>query len=122
MGKSSLVNKSAISLNLLHLLLILVITISTAPLQLLLCHQDNHIFNNFESVHLVHIWAILCYVYLLVCTCLIFKPHSFLLPLFRLGKPLPHAIHMLQYPRQSNYQNFPHSLDTSATSYIVSFP
>ena len=40
-GKPPLANKGTKSLNLLHLLLILVTTVSTATFQLLLCHQDN---------------------------------------------------------------------------------
>ena len=85
--KWSLLHKSV---NQLHTLLILVIILSTAPLQLLLCHQDNHFFPQCqETGHLFHTLAIFCYACFLICTFLPFKPHSFLLLPSPLGKPSP---------------------------------
>ena len=53
-GKSLLANKGTKSLNLLHPLLILVITLSNALPLLQLCHQDNKTFSQFkESGHLI---------------------------------------------------------------------
>ena len=70
-GKPLLDNKGTESLNLLHPLLFIVITLSTLPL---LAPKDNKTFLQFQKTgNSILCQIILCYVCLLICTCVKFK-------------------------------------------------